>query len=857
MNLILHQFLKEFRYLRLRWCFLLFVLVLNLLIQLEWLLPMDLNSKSLILTNLSFLTSAVQWMIVWWFGLSVATEDDASGGRSFLLARPISRLTYWGGRVSVWVILVVLPMMLQSGIFLVASGRPFAAIVQGMGHRAWVGGSMLLWVLSASLLFRGWQRYALIVLFTIGSDGWFTNITARIARALHLEQHGTPVIYADDTTILAVWLAGPLLAALAFWHVRRSLSLMSRSAGFVVIVLFWQLLAGSSLLTSDDGKDLPPDLAANAGTMRDITLAPSQLRCRIQEDESRVRHLQLDARQNVEAMPANTIAAWRTTSLVATQGNAVLPALKGAAGRSSSSSSLMGLSFFYPMAGLLDDSSSGMLTARANDANLRVPMTLPKDRQTPLDVDMTLDADWMRLRKVGELPIRSRAKFVSPGFEFEILGIAGDGDGPLRLDYRMSIAASNMSDYVNGKPQLYVASPGKRLLWQMVVHNGAVDQFRGDGLGELHLMERVKIHGVLAPGSGITIANLHEQRLVFGKPEYLGTSQHHASIKGLKVAEKLTDSKPAWPSTDALSEGNPHDAFLDQINRLPKPAPTAPRDEIARYVASAFATHHTFASRNVSLDEGPKWPGSHDREIATKLAFVMMQEPGVFAVLKSKGVRGSDFANLVLAAGLLEAKIPGVSLKPEFSAAVYRAPNAAPNGELSLSCDDATVDACIQSLLTRSDEPLRVLKNPAAITNQERLKRFADSPEVSTLRHFARTQASAEFEEARRLTMEKFKTLAPMISTNAEYTHVLTAAASLGVKEALDWLLRIVAVQSDDYLDDETISALVIASRVFPESSAEGSGNKALRQLVRDCRRWTVTDLRYDAANLRWELITR
>lgn len=67
MNLTLHQFRKEFRWLWPRWVLLLTVLVLDLAVNLEWVVPMrpvEHGSEGAWLVSYEILMRVLLWMVV-------------------------------------------------------------------------------------------------------------------------------------------------------------------------------------------------------------------------------------------------------------------------------------------------------------------------------------------------------------------------------------------------------------------------------------------------------------------------------------------------------------------------------------------------------------------------------------------------------------------------------------------------------------------------------------------------------------------------------------------------------------------------------------------------------------------------
>lgn len=131
MNLILHHFKKEFRYLRPRWFAFLGLLGLDLAVNLEWLFPLRAGVEPP--TWLGYLPWAL--MLAGATLLGSCPEDKPGSDRSFISTRPLPLRAYWLARVLCWLALLLLPVMLQNGLYLMLSGRPLSEVILGIGWR--------------------------------------------------------------------------------------------------------------------------------------------------------------------------------------------------------------------------------------------------------------------------------------------------------------------------------------------------------------------------------------------------------------------------------------------------------------------------------------------------------------------------------------------------------------------------------------------------------------------------------------------------------------------------------------------------------------------------------------------------
>ena len=132
MNLILHHFRKEFAYLRLRWFGFLALLGFDLAVNLEWLFPLRAGVQPP--AWLVYLPWVL--MLVGVSLLGSCPEDKPGSDRSFISTRPLPTRAYWLTRVALWLLLLVLPVVLQNALYLLLSGRPVMEMLAGTWARA-------------------------------------------------------------------------------------------------------------------------------------------------------------------------------------------------------------------------------------------------------------------------------------------------------------------------------------------------------------------------------------------------------------------------------------------------------------------------------------------------------------------------------------------------------------------------------------------------------------------------------------------------------------------------------------------------------------------------------------------------
>lgn len=228
MSLVRHHFLKEFRYLRLRWFAFLALLLFEMAVNLEWLFPFQPGVQQP--AWLSYLP-----MVLLVAGLSLlisCPEDHPGSDRSFISTRPLPLRDYWFARCGLWLCLIVLPVVVQSGAVLAFSGCPWQDVLQGMWERGVMATGFSAWLLPASALWRrreAWWVMACLVISVLV----FSKFVDAIALSV---QHMSLSWTQTWAGIAAGWMVFAIsTAVLAWWHLRSALPLRRRVLISVVL----------------------------------------------------------------------------------------------------------------------------------------------------------------------------------------------------------------------------------------------------------------------------------------------------------------------------------------------------------------------------------------------------------------------------------------------------------------------------------------------------------------------------------------------------------------------------------------------------------------------------------------------
>lgn len=870
----MHQFCKEFRFLRLRWCVFLAILGLDLAVQMEWVLPMravegGYNAGA----HLSYeiLMMVLLWMVAWWFMLSVPPEEGASGGRGYALTRPLSRMSYWAARLLVWVLLVMVPLMLEGAVYLWLNGRPWSDVVLGVAERAWAVGSMTLWLLPLPLLLRGWERYAVVVLAVFSLEQWNRQVLWVVFKMMHLVYDQPQVGMEFGRSVKAAWLVGILVPVLVVWHQRRPFGRVARMCAVVCLLLLYQGVAGSSLFIESYEKPRDQELISKLTVGREVVIAERDRHFSQGDEAPGGKFIEFTAHAMLDGMPEEFVPHWRATATSMMQNGQVLPAPPESRYDVRRQPFYMAgyLCQSYPMAAALPGVKPPGLLSMDMDAkaqNMQFRLSQPPQLEAPVSTHVDLTAEWMRFNKLGEIPIQVGAKFKGPDFEIELLevklnsdGQGGSAPGGVEVVYRVSARCFEWRNALLPLlPNVFLVSPKNRFMWQFAIYSGH-EQARGVNLGWCHMIEQRAFQRVLEPGTGVTAENLAEQRLVWLKPEYLGSSQHEMEMKDLKIGGYLL-KRDGWPGSKPATEaGNPREAFLKQVRSLPRPTEGAVRAEIARYVAEVYEASSVYIERIYRGQEGElKWPGN-DQEVCLLLAPFLVEHADIFKAALAHD--GAGLTQGVMHEVVLQAGIPGITKSEKTGEPRYEREVPVPDkpGQMkkrvmeTLWLVDWRVDdfdAYLAAIRQHSDEPLWLLMEDKDRSRDEVLADYAKSFDCWDLRWLMKRPDVKYREKAERLTREAFAQLPQVVILERGYERPLYAAVALGMPEALDWLLRGVAMKEDD----RARGAMFQHNAMFASMKDGQPDAKTLLQFLHDARRYSAKDYRYEATKMIWEL---
>ncbi|MBK8038129.1 MAG: hypothetical protein IPK22_13510 [Verrucomicrobiaceae bacterium] len=476
MNLVLHHFGKEFRYLRWRWMAWLGVLILQLAADAEWIAPMQAAGASPAWVGLLPL---LMWGGAMVLALSYSKEDALADDRSFIAVRPLPRASYAWSRVLVFLLLIALPLVLQEGVYLGVSGLRTADVLLGMWERFFITIAVIGGLWPMPWLAAGWARYS------ITAVAFLTGLLAQAMSKKMLQSAWSlypEMFYNSNSLAQAAWIGAVLMLLLAMWQKGRGWSLARLLTSVAVLTLGCFALVWTPLITPWSWKPREPAEMAKLEANHPVLPPPSTFRFYRSHDEDGKPVLDFDAELASLPAPAELLPRWRMVSGEMRLNEQVIPAkvhgyfsrrffwmpavfsrdnawLMGTLGRSMPSSTLS-MDAYDNQHGRNADCSWPILTAGTS----------------LVDVDLRLEADWLRQTVLGECELKPGAKIRTPDAALEVLEVRlhqGANGAREKGSVAVIYKGAKRSIECGGAPFEYMTdlgvmlhAPSKELLWQ-------------------------------------------------------------------------------------------------------------------------------------------------------------------------------------------------------------------------------------------------------------------------------------------------------------------------------------------------------------------------------------------------------
>ena len=595
MNLALHHFIKEARYVSLRWCVFLLLLALDLAVNLEWLFPLGADF------------TPPQWLdylspIIGLVALSLlpgCPEDRPGQDRSFVSTRPLPLSAYWMARVAVWLALLVLPYVLQNGLYLALSHRPWSDVMRGMWERGWTCVSLTVFVLPLSALLRwseAWWMAALV--------GGTTFLVSKIADAIGmkwasimLSQNQSPAGWAAGFTLFGI---GAM--SLTWWHQRRRFGTKGKAAWLVGMACV--ALANSyvwpfgvpQLTATDEARvkqmsgglkiefDLPglnfdgfeKEYGRFLNAYATIETGQRGVHATLRDQNTRVSQTGRSFASETNVSMSSRRYGWNGyQSQVQNTGTAVRD--------------LFPAGTLFSVSGPMSFAWEGRLQNRL--AQLVPPFPDPAE---PLRIETNYDVDWFQRDLAIDIPVTKGSHGACENHAWTILRVqentttTGPQQGSLTLDLRWDQRVK-WNERHDVRPVLY--SPERQLVWLNPVQT-VPGASRASATSWLRSTTRLQWNNVLnhadGESTGVHVENL---RLILLRCRYLGTSQWSWKSPDMRLNDYTANANdPVRIDDSHLYKGREVKAFQERLATLKPPTADTPEIEVRRYLYDLIAT---------------------------------------------------------------------------------------------------------------------------------------------------------------------------------------------------------------------------------------------------------------------------
>ncbi len=864
MSLTLHHFQKEFRHLRWRWLAWLVVLMLDLAVDAEWIAPLSAELKTTFWTGIP---SILVWLGAVGLALDFSREDARADDNSFIALRPLPECCFWGSRVLVFALLLLLPLAVQEGIYLLASGRPAADVLDGMSGKAFLAGAVLLWLLPMPLLGAGWSRFGL------AGAALLTGVLVKTACETWLGQKNIFIFAAYDGNSLAqaAWISAASVAVLAWWQRGRGWSLLKKGAALAALATGCYALLWTSWLRPWSWHPQHPELARALEARYPVLPEPAKVMLTPRIDLTGEKKLHPIVTLPPMETPKSWIPGWRVSALESNTARPGKPIWQPDGVFRFHSWTLTSQNALAPHLNLPAGTLSRMSSVEsAHVLNLDL-WGLPEDPQAPLDLRAGMQADWFFPTDPQSVHLKVGARIRTPEFDLEILEVRSHESAyglpargtltlTLRIAARQSISVGSFSPV-----HIFLHDSKGTLLWQN--HDGGGMASRASNRGWVRWIARHSFSDVLTQGTGLTEQNLGRLEVMAFRLNYAGRSRHRLELQDLRLGDNFLDTKGYLPASNPRVASHPREAFHSEFERIKKPAADAPRAEVARYLAHVLTLAETMRGRGkLGLDKNPLHPGD-DLAIADKLAPLILAHPDVITTgLRRPYGRPRDentllrdmmeAALLTFAPDRLNRRDNGLWCVLEGDENETRLPlDALISGRLPWNDHVPLVE---QALRERSLEPVFELHRRwlelerRVYSDDEILASLKSDPSPAwLLRLKGRGQAA---EQGRALVRQAFANVVPPTTYLSDSHKALTEAALFaGSEAALHQTLCYIQLWQDHTGRDQRVllSLLSVLSRALGGKPVTSETYRPFMESIRERR---AADYWYDPVSMTWSL---
>jgi hypothetical protein len=605
MAMTLHHFRKEFRYLRLRWFAFLGLLGLDLAVNLEWVMPV--RAGTVAPGWLAYVSTLL--MLAGMSLMGSSPEDKPGSDRSFISTRPLPVRAYWKSRIALWVLLLVVPVVVQNALYLLLSHRPAAEVLMGTGLKALGTLGLTAWVLPMTGLWRRGEFWIALGCLAAG-----LLIADRVIEAAALKWMFTSVTYRQNQVGMAV--AELAFAAGILWMAWRHQAGGERSFGrrVGVMVGIGALCLTLGRLWPWNDEDRPHNQArvmemarglraeVDLGMLEFTSFAEDQQRqlflpVRTRTGEPRVS-VQLRP-QSVETVQGERASRSKPDFYLRSRGynlqllSQMLMATDGV------------LRDLFPVGTIFTTSGErsqwGMLGQR-NPCVGKFDAPFP-DPAKPLRITTDFEADWYEREIVMDLPLQAGVQGESEDNVVRILEVHQNQNengapslGSVSVGLHVGTRRLQLGPLSGSTLLLY--SPQRHLVWldpSFQKYRAA----RGADAGWSRHGEHLGWNGVLnyADGEDAKV-DVSQLRLILLRNRYLGTSEWTWKSPEMRLADYPPRSTQQTLHDQPIYVGREVKAFKERLATLKPPTAESSEAEARRYlydlVATVFATNAAY-----------------------------------------------------------------------------------------------------------------------------------------------------------------------------------------------------------------------------------------------------------------------
>jgi hypothetical protein len=590
MNLVLHHFRKELAYLRLRWFGFLALLAFELAVNLEWLLPMRAG-----VPQAAWL--AYVPIVVMLAGLSLllsCPEDRPGSDRSFISTRPMSQRDYWFAHVLAWLLLIVLPVVLQNGLYLALSGRPFAEVLGGMVERFSFAAGFSAWLLPMLVL---WQRREmwktlLILALTLFLASKLLDVIAA---------NNLPFVPSYDQTwpgLVAGWSLFAVVSAVLAWrHLRngwtfRRRLLMSVLAAVVSLCTarFWVWMTpGIRAQNEALVNELAPKLKVDID-LGDARFDGFENGFRIEGTEIHTGH----AGVHVDMILANSEVEQSGRRFTKATDDPVRQRFRSSfyTPQKQVYRGDVNLRDLFPRGTLFVSSSRFPLWSQDGSTHDLATFAEPyPSAEEPLSIQSRFAMDWYQRELALDLPVMAGAHGECEDVRWQILEVKPADAlhlGALTISLKMETRGD--WDAENGYAMLLHA-PDQRLVWLDRASMSALGE-RSSHTGWTRRVMDIKWNYIFNHADGAsTGVQAEKMRFILLRSRFLGRSNWSWQSPSLRLADFPSSwgDQVRWNEERVLYRGREEKFFQERLATLKAPTAQSTEKEVRRYVYDLFS----------------------------------------------------------------------------------------------------------------------------------------------------------------------------------------------------------------------------------------------------------------------------